>query len=112
MKRTIYTLITCIVMIMTSCSSDDDNNDNNNPVIENSLSGTVWYGTDDDEGEVYTFTSAMEFTFSGDGPTHSGTYTFNGSAGVLHHTDGNFNFEVSGDILSVDNGNSSIYVKQ
>ena len=107
MKKILVLTFTTLTFLATaSCGSDDDSNQGN------SLKGTAWFGTDDDEGEVYTFTTSTDFTFSGDGPTHSGTYTFNGSSGVLHHTNNSFDFTVSGDIMTVENGNSSIYIRQ
>lgn len=108
MKRTIYILlITTLLPIVTACNDDDSNNNNTN-----SLAGTAWFGTDDDEGEVYSFTSSTAYTFSGDGPTIQGTYTYNGSDGVLTETSSSYNFAIVSDVMTVGNGNSSIYIKQ
>lgn len=107
MKKLPYVFFFSLFTLL-ACSSDDDNAQSSDAT----LAGIAWFGTDDDEGEVYTFTTDSDFTFSGDGSTQNGTYTFNGSSGVLNHSDGDFDFSVSGDILTVENGNSSIYIRQ
>ena len=110
MKNLTVILGLFLTITLSSCSDDDQD------TSSNSLVGTAWFGTDDDEGEVYTFSSATNFTFSGDGSTQNGTYTFNGSTGVLSHTDGDFDFSVVGNVMTVENGvngsANSVYVKQ
>jgi hypothetical protein len=108
MKKIITIIVLSIFTFsISSCNSDDDNGDTGNALV-----GTAWFGTDDDEGEVYTFTSTTIYTFSGDGPTQQSTYTFDGSEGILSASDGDFNFSIVGDIMTVNDGSSSQYIKQ
>ena len=100
-------LVSFTFLFTNSCSSDDDNSSSGN-----SLKGTAWLGTADDEGEVYNFTTSSDYIFNGEGVTRSGTYTFNGSTGVLTGENYSFDFTVDNNVMTVDNGDMSTYIKQ
>jgi hypothetical protein len=108
-KIVILTFVTILSLVTSSCSNSDDSSSSNS---ELSLTGTAWLGTADDEGEVYNFTSSTEFIFSGEGVTNAGTYTFNGANGVFIGENYSFDFSISNNVMTVDNGDMSTYIKQ
>ena len=106
-KLTLLIVVSIFTFSLTSCSSDDDNDSGDGFV------GTAWFGTDNDEGEVYSISTSTNYTFSGDGPTVQGTYTFDGANGIFTDPDyGDFNFTVVNDVMTVDDGSMSVYIKQ
>lgn len=110
MKKLALLLVVTFGSIVVSCSSDDDSSTGAN----NALVGTTWDGQETDDG-IYSFSSNTEFRFvdPGESPV-DGTYTFNGSSGVLSEETGfTAPFEVSGNIMTVEGVNSTrVYVKR
>lgn len=103
-------VLLCLVLfgILLSCKNDDDDNTNN------ILAGTTWEGQEEYYG-IYSFSTNTEFRFvdPNEDPV-DGTYTFDGSDGVLTEETGFVApFNVSGDIMSVEGVNSTrVYIKQ
>ena len=110
MKIKLTSIIILIFSFLISCDKDDDNSSDDGI----SLVGTVWEGEGAEDG-IYTFSSATEFTFvdQGEEPV-DGTYTFDGSDGVLTEETGFVApFSISGGIMSVEGINSTrIYIRQ
>ena len=104
MKKLILLFITCLTL--NSCSTD---NETDNP-FDGELVGTVWLGTLDDEGESYSFLSNYDFKYVGEGTIQSGTYTFDGTTGVFT-SDSTHTFKIEGNKMTVEDGSSSIYIK-
>ncbi len=112
MKKTAIISALILTSIVTSCGSDDDSASDND--TNNALVGTTWDGQEASFG-IYTFSSNTEFRFVDPNETPvDGTYTFNGSTGVLTEETGFVApFDVSGNIMSVEGVNStSVYIKR
>ncbi|MCI2229943.1 hypothetical protein MC378_12265 [Polaribacter sp. MSW13] len=105
MKKIIIILIACITL--TYCSNTDEQD---NP-FGGELVGTVWLGTGDDEGESYSFLSNKDYKFVERGFIETGTYTFDGTNGTLINPDGTFSFKIDGITMTVEDGSSSVFIK-
>lgn len=108
MKHTLLLFLSIVILSLSSCSNDDDT------TTSFSLSGTTWIGQETNDG-IYSFASDTVFTFVDEGELPvNGTYTFNGSSGVLTEDTGFVaEFTVSGSIMSVVGINATrVYVKQ
>lgn len=109
MRKFIGLFLILNAVIITACSSDDDRSSSTTI----SLVNTRWNGTGDDVGEYILFNNATEYIFSGEGGTEQGTYTFNGnSSGSITNNSGTFNFTISGNVLTLNAGDPSTYVRQ
>ncbi|QOD60050.1 hypothetical protein H9I45_11940 [Polaribacter haliotis] len=96
------------VILISSCSSSDESE---NP-FDGELVATVWLGTEDDEGESYTFISNLDFKYVGEGTIESGTYTFNDSSGIFSFSSsGDISFTIQGTKMTVEDGGSSVFLK-
>jgi len=97
MKKTIF--LSTLLMVCTfiiSCGSDDDAKS-----IE--LSGTSWIGTGStSSARSITFISDTNYNYTEPGGGPNGTYTFNGSSGVLTDNYGTIPFYVNNDLLTID----------
>jgi hypothetical protein len=105
MKKIIIILIACVTL--NACSSNEETG---NP-FDGELVGTVWLGTGDDEGESYSFLSNKDYKFVERGYIETGTYTFDGTNGTLINPDGTFAFNVNGITMTVEDGSSSVFIK-
>jgi major membrane immunogen (membrane-anchored lipoprotein) len=105
MKKIITILIACVTL--NACSSS---NEIDNPFV-GKLFNTVWLGIGDDEGESYTFISDSDFKYVGEGTIASGTYTFDGTNGKLTTSSSNFTFKIEGTKMTVEDGSSSVFIK-
>jgi hypothetical protein len=105
MKKIIIVLIALVTM--NSCSDSDDTAN----TFDGDLITTVWLGTEDDEGESYTFLSNQDVKYVGEGTISSGTYTYSGTNGVFTFTSGTFAFKIVGTTMTVEDGSSSIFIK-
>ncbi|QTE21101.1 hypothetical protein [Polaribacter cellanae] len=101
-------LILTIILGISACSNSDEID---NP-FDGELFNTIWLGIGDDEGESYTFLSDSDFKYVGEGTIESGTYTFNGSSGVFtFSSSGDISFKIEGKKMTVEDGSSSIFIK-
>ena len=112
MRKSTLLFLSIFALIVSSCKSDDDATPDD--VADNILVGTTWDGQKEAWG-IYTFSSNTEFRFVD--PNESpvdGTYTFNGSTGILTEDTGFVApFDVSGNIMSVEGVNSTrVYIKR
>ena len=105
MRKIILILIS--IFTLSACS---DTNEIDNP-FDGELVSTVWLGTEDDQGESYSFISNKDFKYVGEGSIESGTYTFNGTSGVFTFSSETFSFKISGTTMTVEDGSSSIFKK-
>jgi len=95
MKKYITIMVLSIFTLsVLSCKDDEDSDD-----ID--LAGTHWVESDDDSRHI-TFTTGSKYDYVEEGTSYPGTYTFNGSTGVITETYSNdeFNFKVVGDVLT------------
>ena len=101
-------LILTIILGISACSNSDEID---NP-FDGELFNTIWLGTGDDEGESYAFISDNDFKYVGEGTIESGTYTFDGTNGVFaFSSSGNISFKIEGTKMTVEDGSSSIFIK-
>ncbi|QTE21060.1 hypothetical protein [Polaribacter cellanae] len=105
MKKII--LIFTMILGICACSNSDEQD---NP-FGGELVGTVWLGKGDDEGESYSFLSNKDYKFVERGFIETGTYTFDGTNGTLINPDGTFSFKIDGITMTVEDGSSSVFIK-
>jgi hypothetical protein len=100
-------LIFTMIFGISACSNSEEID---NP-FDGELFNTIWLGTGDDEGESYSFISDNDFKYVGEGTIESGTYTFDGTSGVLTTSSSSHSFKIDGTKMTVEDGSSSIFIK-
>ena len=100
-------ILVLAVIIISSCSSSDEID---NP-FDGELFNTIWLGTGDDEGESYAFLSDSDFKYVGEGTIENGTYTFDGTNGVFTTSSYSHTFKIQGTKMTVEDGSSSVFIK-
>jgi hypothetical protein len=100
------------IIIIVACSSLNpcSSSDEIENIFDGELFNTVWLGTRGDEGESYTLRLDQDFKYVREETITSGIYTFDGANGVLTASYDTHLFKIEGTKMTVENGNSRIYV--